>query len=1110
MLSSKARHFVPHTAQAASNCAIRLTVRPLVLRPPTVGCREVSTSGVCRAAQSGSSADQGGDYASVISALPAVRLVQGAFTLVQTYIEKMRSGIFHHFGGTGSPEMQGMRGQIKSMAHGMRMLALVVPLARVSTESLTAVYARTFERAAFGFAKMYLFCLFMRVLLSWFPGIDWNAQPWTFLRLITEPYLQIYRGILPPLFGQLDFTPLFGFLILQDVVEVMAPSFTLGLHDHDTSTRWTTSDVIPDAGARQGPPRTLPEETTALSSKITDCRVIGIEMSNFKCYRDKVLIAPLSGFTCIVGPNGCGKSVTITMKGYDTASCGDVVFSIKRRLRKIGRGGETKSETWISIEEQAKSNLGHEGSNQNISGPSWRPMKQAEQQQLLQRFGIQMQAIDRFIVTQSHQVAAVHDPNIMVQHLELLLGTSSYAGKIGGLEEHIRSANVVLTDLEDTIHSLQIKRQDLAPDVEAWKNYEGKQLVFDEQKHKFLTSKINLIQKQSLSCAEQVSEADRQHADFAARADAQGGELKESTAEKAALSKRLSTAELRLATCTKKFELYGAQLMKAAGAVTAAEEAQTLEEKEVKRLEARLKMLGAKKEKTEAAEVQGASLVAELKEEGTTIRREVADLREKFAKLQACETNLSRASQASRQAKIKDQEFEQKELKRLLQSMEKLRKEEFALKVDINTIEKFILEQDKRPGELKASLANKKAAMEAMGSEARASKLCFDAAKQEVIQTHVQAQLARSSMKDWTDGHPTASRAGPGGRQALLSAGFAGPVQKFDAALLKLMKQSDVQGSTRIFGRICNSVVLTDASMSVPVNAVLRELLNLSTTVLVSDRETAYAAVNFFRQAHAGFITCRILSEIHENQQQCPGAKKGMIPLVSTVEAGPEAKAVAPMLASLLQGWYLVHERQTAQAEVNVLDQTVGALTTVSIYSIQLRSRGGFVTMAGEVFKTDGEIVATIGAGRSSELGTHHIGMEVQSICTDVVGLDDETTRKKPGIYQAEAKHQQKETTKKLKILEEAEEACGSAQKECKRWEKELCSTEVKLRQLQDDYDATQQALASLKNYPKDGSREARDAKSKKLSRVQEQLGEVLCKVPSLRGRPLSARQRKR
>lgn len=197
--------------------------------------------------------------------------------------------------------------------------------------------------------QMYLFCLFMRVLLSWFPGIDWNAQPWAFLRLvsstppaplcpasclrqqcvsfedslmrswvtcsggraegdtvvlqvagvpavppcreelrlltrasflaaspcppasaappspwcvlcapppphpptpapaphqITEPYLQIYRGILPPLFGQLDFTPLLGFLILQDVVEVMTPTYTMGLHDVDTSTKWTTSDVL--------------------------------------------------------------------------------------------------------------------------------------------------------------------------------------------------------------------------------------------------------------------------------------------------------------------------------------------------------------------------------------------------------------------------------------------------------------------------------------------------------------------------------------------------------------------------------------------------------------------------------------------------------------------------------------------------------------------------------------------------------------------------------------------------------------------------------------------------------------------------------------------------
>jgi hypothetical protein len=43
----------------------------------------------------------------------------------------------------------------RHLARGARMMALLaLPLARASTESLTAVYARTFEKAAFGFAKV--------------------------------------------------------------------------------------------------------------------------------------------------------------------------------------------------------------------------------------------------------------------------------------------------------------------------------------------------------------------------------------------------------------------------------------------------------------------------------------------------------------------------------------------------------------------------------------------------------------------------------------------------------------------------------------------------------------------------------------------------------------------------------------------------------------------------------------------------------------------------------------------------------------------------------------------------------------------------------------------
>ncbi|KAG2482672.1 hypothetical protein HYH03_018409 [Edaphochlamys debaryana] len=172
----------------------------------------------------------------------AVTLATAVVQLVAKYVNKARDAVASTLPSPSTS--QDWQQQVQGLRKHTRLLAFVLPLARVfAAESLTSVYARTFERAAFGFAKMYLFALFMRVLLSWFPSIDWNSQPWAFLRLITEPYLQIYRGILPPLFGQLDFTPLFGFLILQDVVELMSPVYTLG-HAKETSMFWTTTDIM--------------------------------------------------------------------------------------------------------------------------------------------------------------------------------------------------------------------------------------------------------------------------------------------------------------------------------------------------------------------------------------------------------------------------------------------------------------------------------------------------------------------------------------------------------------------------------------------------------------------------------------------------------------------------------------------------------------------------------------------------------------------------------------------------------------------------------------------------------------------------------------------------
>ncbi|EFN52481.1 hypothetical protein CHLNCDRAFT_15532, partial [Chlorella variabilis] len=71
-------------------------------------------------------------------------------------------------------------------------------------------------RAVASFIKLYLLLLFVRVLLSWFPTFQWwEQQPFSALRQVTDPYLKLFSGLVPPLLGSIDLTPLFGFFILQ-------------------------------------------------------------------------------------------------------------------------------------------------------------------------------------------------------------------------------------------------------------------------------------------------------------------------------------------------------------------------------------------------------------------------------------------------------------------------------------------------------------------------------------------------------------------------------------------------------------------------------------------------------------------------------------------------------------------------------------------------------------------------------------------------------------------------------------------------------------------------------------------------------------------------------
>ena len=64
------------------------------------------------------------------------------------------------------------------------------------------------------FLNLYVTLLIVRILLTWFQGMDWANQVAGVLRPVTDPYLNIFRSFIPPL-GGIDLSPILAILCLQ-------------------------------------------------------------------------------------------------------------------------------------------------------------------------------------------------------------------------------------------------------------------------------------------------------------------------------------------------------------------------------------------------------------------------------------------------------------------------------------------------------------------------------------------------------------------------------------------------------------------------------------------------------------------------------------------------------------------------------------------------------------------------------------------------------------------------------------------------------------------------------------------------------------------------------
>ena len=71
--------------------------------------------------------------------------------------------------------------------------------------------------------SIYTLILLVRVLLSWFPNLDWGNPVLSTVSAVTDPYLNAFRGLIPPL-GGLYLSAILAFLALQLIQSLLEQS----------------------------------------------------------------------------------------------------------------------------------------------------------------------------------------------------------------------------------------------------------------------------------------------------------------------------------------------------------------------------------------------------------------------------------------------------------------------------------------------------------------------------------------------------------------------------------------------------------------------------------------------------------------------------------------------------------------------------------------------------------------------------------------------------------------------------------------------------------------------------------------------------------------------
>lgn len=112
--------------------------------------------------------------------------------------------------------LQSIKGSEVLCHTGSLFFAVVSSSGRVVHTPLTVVAAGMVK-----WLELYSGVLTVRIMLSWFPNIPWDRQPLSAIRDMCDPYLNLFRNIVPPIRNALDVSPILAFIVLGTLMSVL-------------------------------------------------------------------------------------------------------------------------------------------------------------------------------------------------------------------------------------------------------------------------------------------------------------------------------------------------------------------------------------------------------------------------------------------------------------------------------------------------------------------------------------------------------------------------------------------------------------------------------------------------------------------------------------------------------------------------------------------------------------------------------------------------------------------------------------------------------------------------------------------------------------------------